>query len=140
MKFSEKNLKEILKKGHIKLNKINKVIKKKTKSKNEKINNNTSVSTANLEQAVWRQSLGTKEYPRFDSQVDIHIRSLRHRLADTDGISEKAAIDGIVKIGILGDDSYKEIRKISQSQEKTSKKKDEKTIITIAKVEEYERS
>ena len=64
-----------------------------------------------------------------DSRACLHIHSIRKRLADPDGISAKAAIDGIVKAGLLEDDSAQHIKEITYSQEKGS---EEKTIITIS--------
>jgi len=59
----------------------------------------------------------------------IHFHSLRHRLADSDGISGKAALDGLVKAGIFPDDSAKYVKSVTHSQEKT--KGPEVTEITI---------
>jgi Holliday junction resolvase RusA-like endonuclease len=52
-------------------------------------------------------------------------------LADIDGLSIKAAIDGIVEAGILADDSPKQVKEIRNSQ---SKGKIEKTTITIEEI------
>ena len=62
---------------------------------------------------------------------DVHIHSIRKRLADPDGVSAKAVIDGLVHAGILIDDSAKEIGKVSYTQEKG---KEEKTLITFTEV------
>lgn len=67
--------------------------------------------------------------PSHDTRFSLHIHSIRKRLADPDGISAKAVIDGIVKTGLLEDDSTKEIKEIVYSQEKGS---EEKTIITLS--------
>lgn len=64
-------------------------------------------------------------------KVNIHIHSIRKRLVDPDGISGKAAIDGLVHAGVLEDDSSEFINQVSYSQEKG---KEEKTIITIEEV------
>ncbi|MEN6423663.1 MAG: hypothetical protein ABFD76_17120 [Smithella sp.] len=58
----------------------------------------------------------------------IHIHHKRKRIADPDGISIKAAIDGLVLVGLLADDNAKIINQTSQSQEKS---KHEETIIDI---------
>ena len=63
----------------------------------------------------------------------IHFHSLRHRLADNDGISGKAALDGLVKAGIFPDDSAKYIKSVTHSQEKT--KGEEMTLISIIEVD-----
>ena len=59
---------------------------------------------------------------------DITVHSIRKYPVDIDGISAKAAIDGLVKAKILGDDSAKWVKKISFTQEKGT---EEKTIITL---------
>lgn len=64
--------------------------------------------------------------------VKIHIHSVRKRLADPDGLSGKAVIDGLVKTGVLPDDSLKYVSGVEFSQEKGS---EEKTIITIEAAE-----
>jgi hypothetical protein len=51
--------------------------------------------------------------PRFR----LHVHSKRRRLTDPDGVSAKAAIDGLVKGGILRDDSAKYISAVTFSQE-----------------------
>ena len=65
--------------------------------------------------------------------VNIHIHSKRKRLADPDGVSGKAAIDGLVHAGLLKDDSLKFIGEVTHSQEKISKLESEETIITITR-------
>ena len=72
--------------------------------------NRITDKTSNLESAVRNEPLGQEESERFDSLVRISIHSVRGVLADPDGISGKAAIDGIVKAGILRDDSPKEVK------------------------------
>jgi hypothetical protein len=68
---------------------------------------------------------------QMDKRVSIHIESRRYRLADPDGISAKAAIDGLVLGQILSDDSTKEIKEVSYSQIRIGKAAPEITIITI---------
>jgi len=91
--------------------------------------NNPASSVANVEQDSGDAYLGEKETPRFNSQVRIHVHSLRRRLADCDGLSAKAAIDGLVKAGILRADTAQAIKEITYSQEKTTGP--ERTEITI---------
>ena len=67
-----------------------------------------------------------KLLPVFPELEYLHHK--RKRLADPDGISIKATIDGIVLAGILQDDNAKIINQVSQSQEKC---KLEETIIDI---------
>ncbi len=68
----------------------------------------------------------------MDKRVSIRIESHRHRLCDPGGISEKAAIDGLVNAGILRDDSTKEIQEpIIHTQKYVRATEPEITIITI---------
>ena len=87
---------------------------------NEETSNHNSPNTdANVELASKHASLEAQEMPRFDTPVRLVCTSHRKRLADPDGISYKAFIDGIVKAGILEDDSAKHIKEIRCFQEKT---------------------
>ena len=75
--------------------------------------------------------MGEKKDKRLDPQCRIHIHSRRHRLADPDGISGKAAIDGLVIAGVLSDDSAKQVKEVSYSQAKVPKADQEETVITL---------
>ena len=86
---------------------------------------------ADLEPAARSKPVEEKSHPRFDSPVNLHVHSIRRKLTDADGISAKATIDGLVHSGILSDDSPKEVKKVSYSQEKG---KEDQTIITITEV------
>ena len=68
-------------------------------------NNRTAVQTTNLEQTVGGRPLEKEIYKRFNPPVYIHVHSIRKRLADPDGVSAKALIDGCVRAGILWDDN-----------------------------------
>lgn len=69
------------------------------------------------------------EVAAFDSPVDLIVVSYRSRLADADGISAKAAIDGCVHRGILPDDGTKWIKEVRYRQIKVKNKKEEKTLL-----------
>jgi hypothetical protein len=106
---------------------------------NEQTDNSITVKVTHLESAS-TDALQRKSpvKPLFD-RCHIHLHCKRKRLADPDGLSCKSIIDGLVKSGILTDDSSKFIEKISFSQEKIHTKKNEntgqeETIITIQKV------
>jgi Holliday junction resolvase RusA-like endonuclease len=75
--------------------------------------------------------MGKTKGNKLDQKFRIHIHSKRRRLADPDGISAKAAIDGLAAGGIFPDDSAKFIANISFSQEVN---KSEETIITITEI------
>lgn len=62
------------------------------------------------------------------SQCSIRVHSKRTRLADPDGISCKAVLDGLRKAGVLIDDSAKFVKEVSFSQEVA---KEDETIIDV---------
>ncbi len=95
----------------------------------------TSICSADMEHIVGSTSLETKSYPRFDSPVRIRVVSYRCRLADADGVSAKAAIDGLVHCGVLQDDGPKFVASVSFEQIKVKNKSDEQTEIWIEEVE-----
>ncbi len=64
----------------------------------------------------------------------ILVHSYRHRLADADGISAKAAIDGLILSGVLKDDSPKYVKEVRYRQTKISTKEPESTVVTIEEV------
>lgn len=107
-------------------------IKAKKKSRkvvvNEKRNSLTAAIT-DMEQNIGDGSLGQEKGQGYDSPCHIVIHSLRRRLADADGISGKAAIDGLIHSGVLRDDSPQFVKSVTFSQEKTDGP--EKTIIRI---------
>ena len=94
----------------------------------ERANDRATDTTSDLESHTSNAPVATNEPSPFDSQVRITFHHTRARLADIDGLSGKAAIDGIVKAGILADDSPKQVAEVSHTQSKGSV---EKTIITI---------
>ena len=96
--------------------------------------NRSPVSDAYLESHPGDEPVGAQETPRLDSprRVRLHFHSKRKRLADPDGLSAKAVIDGLVRAGILRNDSANEIESVTFSQEKT--KGDEITEVTIEEV------
>jgi len=75
--------------------------------------------------------LGAQKTARFVAPVSCNIHSVRKRLADVDGVSAKAAIDGLVLAGVLYDDDPSHVKEVTYSQEKGEP---EKTIITIKEV------
>lgn len=93
--------------------------------------NQTAFPFTNVEPAFSHASLGTQKTQRLDSPCRIHIHSRRYRLTDPDGVSAKAAIDGIVLAGILPDDTAKQIKEITFSQEKIPQSEIEETIIEL---------
>lgn len=86
-------------------------------------------TVADLESDTCYAPLRAEETARLSSPVCIRIHSLRKRLADSDGISGKAVIDGIVKAGLLADDSPEFVKEVRFSQAKTEA--EEKTLIIL---------
>lgn len=94
-----------------------------------------SVPTSYLEQVAGDKQVETCGHPALDSPCCVHVHSRRHKFADADGISAKAAIDGLIHAGILANDSPEQVKSVTFSQEKIGKKEIEETIITIMTVE-----
>lgn len=86
------------------------------------------VSTSHVEPAVQHELEGKKQVCSFHTPCNITVHSKRKRLADPDGISFKAVIDGLRNSGILQDDSAAFVREVRSSQEKF---KVDETVITI---------
>jgi hypothetical protein len=99
------------------------------------IKDTASLSIADLEQIIRNESLATCEIEEVDTPCNVHILSKRKRFADADGVSAKAAIDGIVHGGVLPDDSPKFVYEVSYSQEKCKKGEEEETIIELWEVD-----
>jgi hypothetical protein len=97
-------------------------------------NDNDSGQAADVELPTSSEPVAAGKGAAFDSRVDIEIVSYRLRLADSDGISAKAAIDGLVAAGILRDDSAKEVSEVRYRQVKVKNEADEKTEIVITEV------
>ena len=95
-------------------------------------------SAPDVELSAGSAPLAAHENPQGDTRcgehggwrwpVTITITSYRKRLCDADGISGKAAIDGIVAAGLLPDDSPEYVSEVRYRQIKSSV---EKTVITI---------
>ena len=92
---------------------------------------NSSRKVTHLEPLASDEPLAAGKGAALVARIDITVVSYRSRLADADGISAKAAIDGLVMCGILADDSTKEIREIRYQQVKVKNASDEKTEIIL---------
>lgn len=68
-----------------------------------------AVPAPDLERAPRFASVAAPVHPTVDTPCRIRLLCHRHRLADPDGISAKALIDGLVLAGILAGDSTREI-------------------------------
>ena len=88
-----------------------------------------------LEQDSEYATLSKNRVEEKDSRVDIIVRSYRRRNCDPDGMSVKAALDGIVDAGILSDDSSQQIKSITFENIKIESKETEQTLIIITEGE-----
>mgnify|MGYP001567711384 CR=1 FL=1 len=75
--------------------------------------------------------------------VRIHIHSILRRISPTGGVSAHAAIDGLIKGGILPDDRCETVKEICFTQDTRLKKsrmsyKDEETIIEVLELDQDE--
>jgi len=90
-------------------------------------------ASPDVESDTGNAPVAEKKVEGLPTPCGIHFHSLRHRLADSDGLSGKACLDGIVHAGLLPDDKTEYVTEVRFSQEKT--KGEEKTIIYIYKAE-----
>ena len=82
------------------------------------ININAPNKIADLERGTGDGPQKANKAPAFDTQVRILVVSYRCRLADSDGICPKYAVDGLVYAGIIKDDSLKYVAEVRQAQSK----------------------
>jgi len=99
----------------------------------DSIQSRSTLPASNMEQTARLSSVAKKENPRLDPRrrIILRITSYRHRLADPDGISAKALIDGLVHCGVCADDSSAQIAEVRTPQVKISKDQQEHTVVEI---------
>ena len=83
-----------------------------------------SRKVANVEPATSGKPLEAGKDTGLAPPVDIVIHSFRARLADPDGVSAKAAIDELVRSGVIEDDSARFVREVRYRQTKVKNKED----------------
>lgn len=98
----------------------------------KEVGNKARHTNAYVESPARNEPLAEGKAPVFVTRVDVHFHSIRKRLADPDGIVGKYCLDAIVRAGILADDSTKQVRQVTFSQEQGEP---EETIITITSVD-----
>lgn len=96
-------------------------------------NNRTPIQTTAMESDNSNGQVETEKTKGCDSRVRICVTSYRERKHDTDGVSVKAVLDGLVRRGILKDDSCEEIEGITF---KSIKSKEERTLIEIEEIKQ----
>ncbi len=70
----------------------------------------------------------------FNSPVRVTFHHYRKRLADIDGLSGKAALDGLVLAKVLQGDSPKFVEEVRHRQSKCDKGEPERTEIVIEEI------
>lgn len=98
------------------------------------INDNYSREATDMERVVSYEPMAASGCAAFDSPVSIRIHSYRIRLADVDGVSGKAVLDGLVLAKIIADDTTKEVKEVLFSQTKVKNKTEEKVVVTVERV------
>jgi hypothetical protein len=112
-----------------------KQIKGATNGRKKKTRNPRPGKDADVERPAGNEPMAKSKDPFFTSRVRIEITHYRCRLCDPGGPSSKAVLDGIVRAGILRDDSLLWIEEpIIERQEKVKNQEDEETIIIIEEV------
>lgn len=90
--------------------------------------NRSAISITHVESTVSNEQVGAEKGARLVTPVRIFCHTITNRLGDCDGRSLKAVLDGIVKAGILPDDSAQCVQEVRFTQELG---KEDQTIITI---------
>lgn len=93
---------------------------------------------ADLEQDSGNAPLAANGVEAFTSQVCLTFYHTRKRVADLDGLSVKAAIDGLVAAGVLATDSPKQVAEIRVIQTQGSPEETKIVIEEIAALPESE--
>jgi Holliday junction resolvase RusA-like endonuclease len=99
---------------------------------NEANRDSDSTADANMESNTGNAALPKNEAQAFTAPCRITFYHTRKRLADIDGLSGKAVIDGIVQAGILTDDTPQQVKEVRNCQAKGSR---EETKIVIEEIE-----
>ena len=90
-----------------------------------------TVSTDNMEPSASNAALSADEIPSLGTPVTVRVISYRRYRHDTDGVSVKAVLDGLVAAGILSGDTSEQISSVTFESRKVGSKDDEKTIIRL---------
>lgn len=94
---------------------------------NENRNHNTAAD-ANVEPHSGNAPLRANETPRISAPCRVTFHHTRKRMADMDGLSIKAVLDGLVRAGVFPVDTPEFVSEIRHTQAKGS---NEITVITI---------
>ena len=84
-----------------------------------------------MESRIGNESPLKEGFTPLDTRLIVAVTSYRWGKHDPDGVSIKAVLDGLIKCGILRDDSTNEIQKICLQSKKAKSKTLERTTIEI---------
>lgn len=94
--------------------------------------NHTPLPVTDVESGAGDATLSAYGFAQVDSPVRIRVISYRKLRHDTDGVSAKAVIDGLVHAGVLADDTSEQVKEITFESRKS---KDERTVIEIETID-----
>ena len=92
-------------------------------------------AAANLEPHSVHVAPGAPGRKAAGPRVRLTVRSYRARLCDPDGISVKAAIDGLVQAGVIPDDNAEVVKGLTIEQVKV-RRGEERTVIEVQQLGE----
>lgn len=109
----------------------------RVKEHNERIRRGRAVqrdsasTIANMEQHTVNAAQVSNEIKTVMPRVVIRFSHYRKRFADVDNFCTKYFVDGLVKNGVLLDDSPKEVEEVRHRQIKIEQWQEEKTVIEL---------
>lgn len=118
--YSEQELQNILKKGHVKI---------------AKAGNNVQLPSSTVQSSAIDELKKPYADEAFNSPVIITVHSFRYR-GDTDGPIFKWTLDSIVKSGLLKDDTVKEVSEIRYKTTIIRKPDEERTVVKLEEIPE----
>jgi hypothetical protein len=90
--------------------------------------NRDTATDANVEPNIGNAPVAANGVAALPTPCRVHVHHVRNRLADPDGLSIKAVLDGVVAAGVLPTDTAQSVSEVTHSQ---AKGKSEMTIVTI---------
>lgn len=91
----------------------------------------TAVSAADVEYDSGDAPFRAEAAAGSDSRISICVTSYRRYRHDTEGVSIKAVLDGLVRRGIIADDSAEKVREVCFRSIICGKEEQERTLIDI---------
>lgn len=82
------------------------------------IESNDTTTNANVESDSGNAAFRADEVTTIPAPCCVTFTHTRKRLADPDGVSTKAVLDGFVQVGVLADDSAQQVTEVRHCQVK----------------------